>query len=74
MYIYESRYRIGENVYLITDPDQLTGTICGLTIKPTNLVVYDVQFGHTQSYHYDFEMSSEKTYDNNSGGIATSED
>lgn len=57
--IIDTKYAIGQTVYLKTDPDQAEKIITGINIRQTGLS-YELSFGHTSSWHYDFEITEEK--------------
>lgn len=55
----DSKYEIGQTVFLITDTDQLSRIVTSITITKRD-IVYSVQQGTIESRHYDYEMSAEK--------------
>lgn len=54
----ESKYDIGDFVYIITDEEQKRRQITGINFRSTG-VVYEVFFGIQRSEHYDFEISDQ---------------
>ena len=54
----DTKFKIGDIVYLQTDLDQQKRLITGINIR-ANSIVYLVSCGTVESYHYDFEISSE---------------
>jgi len=55
----ESEYKIGQLVYLKTDPEQYIRMVVAITINPNN-IYYDLACAGSVSNHYDFEISAEK--------------
>ena len=63
-YVFESSandlaFKIGETVYLKTDPDLLPRIITGIMTRPYNRVLFCLNFMGSESYHYDFEITIE---------------
>lgn len=58
MMLIDTKFKIGDVVYLQTDLDQQKRLITGINIR-ANSIVYLVSCGTVESYHYDFEISSE---------------
>lgn len=56
----DTKFNIGDFVYIITDEDNIRGIITALSVMP-NGITYRVSRGVEESYHYDFELSEEKT-------------
>lgn len=54
----ESKYSLGDFVYITTDEDQKKRIITEIKVKVAG-IMYEVSFGTTVSYHYDFELSPE---------------
>lgn len=50
---------IGDTVYIVTDPEQHIRQIIGYDLGPNGLV-YIAQGDEVRSYHYNFELTSEK--------------
>lgn len=59
MMILENKYEIGQPVYLITDKEQDKRIVTEIRVSEGALL-YQVSCGAQSSYHYDFEISSEK--------------
>ena len=55
----ETKYNIGDCVFLITDPDQKARIITSISIRPNNSICYEMSVGTDNSFHYDIEF----TYD-----------
>ncbi len=58
MMVIESKYEIGETVYLITDKEQAARLVTGFIVRKTALI-YELSCGANSSTHYDFEISLE---------------
>lgn len=54
----ESKYDIGDFLFVVTDKDQDVRQVTGIVFKPTG-VVYELSFGVSTSEHYEFELSKE---------------
>lgn len=54
------KFKIGDIVYSITDPDQYPRMVTALKITPFCLL-YQVSIGDKSDFYYDFEISTEKT-------------
>jgi hypothetical protein len=59
MMLIDSKYSIGQKVFLTTDADQSGRLITAITVRQTGLI-YELSCGTTSSNHYDFEMSEEE--------------
>jgi hypothetical protein len=55
----DTKYDIGEYVYLKTDPDQKQRMIRGIFLR-RNQISYELICGIEESYHEDFEFTKEK--------------
>lgn len=55
----ETKYSIGDIVFLITDIDQYPRMVTRLEIRPGS-TMYCLVFGNTESWHYDIEIQIEK--------------
>ena len=55
----ETKFDIGQTVYLITDKEQLERIVTGIYIRHGSHL-YDVSNSVNMSAHYDYEMSDEK--------------
>jgi len=56
----ETPFSIGEIVFLITDEYQVSRIITGITVRGNSSISYELSCGPNASWHYDFEMASEK--------------
>lgn len=52
-------FEIGQEVYFRTDPQQQPNLITGIMIKQDG-ILYEVSFVNQSSWHYSFELSSER--------------
>lgn len=55
-----NKYSLSQIVYLITDPDQLPRIITAYTVRQNGLT-YELSCGAGVSWHFDFEISKDKT-------------
>jgi len=55
----DSKFNIGDEVYLDTDVDQHCRLVTGLNIRATS-ISYNLSCGVVESTHYDFEITVEK--------------
>lgn len=60
-----NKFSIGQFVYLTTDTDRLRRAVVGIKINPNNGLSYLLVCGEKDSWHYELEISDEK-----SGNIA----
>ena len=58
----KTKYDFEQEVYLRTDADQQLHVITEIIVKPGNLILYELTCGHEASTHYEFEISTEKSY------------
>ena len=58
----DSIYGFGDEVYLKSDPDQTLRVVIGIVVKPGNQVLYELACGSESSDHYEFEITTEKSY------------
>jgi hypothetical protein len=56
--ILDTKYKIGDPVFLITDTEQKKRIITGYYIRETS-ITYLVSCGTEESTHYDFEMTKD---------------
>ncbi len=56
------KFKIGEIVYSITDPEQNARMVAGYTIRKNGLISYLVTFIDCERQFEDFELSSEKIF------------
>jgi len=59
MMVIDTKFDIGETVYLKTDNSQSPRIVFSYTVF-RNEIIYRLCFGTTTSEHYDFELSREK--------------
>lgn len=59
MMLIESKYNIGDTVYLKTDTEQRQRLVTGITVRITG-TTYGLSSVAQESWHYDFEMSTTK--------------
>lgn len=57
--IYESKYNLGDIVYLKTDKEQNQRMITSISIRPLGCA-YELSISTVTSWHYDFEFSYEE--------------
>ena len=53
-------FKIGQTVYLKTDKEQSPRVVTGISLKPSNSVIYCLSQNITETWHYGFEISDEK--------------
>lgn len=59
--VINNKFNIGDTVFLKTDPDQLPRLV--ISIEATaNEISYQLMCGATNSYHFAFEISPQKSY------------
>lgn len=51
--------KIGDLVYIKTDPEQRERMVTGITIRQ-NSIQYALSYGTTESWHYPIELSKDK--------------
>lgn len=56
------KFKIGEIVYSITDPEQNARMVTGYTIRKNGLISYLVTFIDCERQFEDFELTSEKVF------------
>ena len=56
------KYQIGDEVYLISDPDQFKRMVLGYVIMP-GFIKYIVCLSDQETNHYEIELSSEKSHE-----------
>jgi hypothetical protein len=57
--IVESKYNLGDIVYLKTDKEQNPRMITSIAVRPLGCT-YELSLSTTVSWHYDFEFSLEE--------------
>ena len=55
----DNKFNVGDLVYLKTDESQTERMVTGFYIRQNNLT-YGLSCGSEESWHYDFEISTEK--------------
>ena len=56
-----NKYHIGQTVYLITDDQQLPRMVLAVQVRANNQIVYTLAGGTDESFHFEMEISAEKT-------------
>ena len=56
------KFKIGEIVYSITDPEQNARMVTGYTVRKNGLIFYLVTFIDCERQFEDFELTNEKTF------------
>ncbi len=59
MEITKTAYKIGEVVFLITDPEQHERIVTGFNIRPGR-ILYELSFCTEITSHYEFEIATTK--------------
>lgn len=59
MKVVDNAYEFGQTVYLKTDVEQKPRMVTGFLIRPISCT-YELTQGTQISWHYDFEISTEK--------------
>jgi uncharacterized protein YebE (UPF0316 family) len=57
----ETKYNLGDIVFLITDKDQYERIITGIIIRPFG-VTYYLSCGTEETNHYEMEFNTSKNY------------
>lgn len=57
----ESKYNLGDIVYLKTDKEQSQRMITSIAIRPMGCT-YELSLSTTVSWHYDFEFTLEENF------------
>jgi len=57
----EVEFEHGDEVYVVTDPGQFKRIVTSINIKPKGAIVYELSMDGGATYHYDFELSGEKS-------------
>lgn len=58
----KNKFHIKQQVYLVTDPDQLPRFITGILVRDVDHFCYLLQGGTEESDHYEYELSNTKNY------------
>lgn len=56
----KNKFDIGQEIYLVTDPEQHRRLITSFMIYPGISIVYNVSWCGEVTEHYDFELNAEK--------------
>ncbi len=56
--IVNNKFKIGQSVYLKTDPEQFERIVFGIYVQQSGLI-YELACGEKTSKHFDFEITSE---------------
>lgn len=59
MKIIDTKFDLGQIVFIKTDKEQQPRMIIGITVRPTGLL-YELNFGSNSSWHFEIEISDEK--------------
>jgi len=57
----ESKFDIGQIVFLATDSEQRARIVTGIIIRPSGIIYY-LTCGSEETTHYDIEFTLEKNY------------
>ncbi len=60
MMVIDEQFKIGELVYLKTDPNQEVRMVIGYVLRYHDILIYTLSCGDNESNHYDLEISTEK--------------
>jgi len=60
MTFHNIKYKIGDMVYLVTDPDQHQRMVLKITLWPGGSVSYCLSIGAEESWHFDIEFSAKR--------------
>lgn len=58
-----NKFKLGEVVYLRTDPDQFSRIIVAIQITVDGGMLYKLAIGMNEQWHYEVELTREKTPD-----------
>ena len=58
-----NKFKMGEIVYLRTDPDQFARIIVAIQITVDGGMLYKLAIGMNEQWHYEVELTREKTPD-----------
>lgn len=58
-----NKFKLGEMVYLRTDPDQFARIIVAIQITVDGGMLYKLAIGMNEQWHYEVELTREKTPD-----------
>jgi len=57
----DNKFELEEIVFLITDSEQCLRIVTGIQVNKDSLI-YRLNCGVSESWHYDYEISSNKNY------------
>ena len=58
-----NKFKLGEMVYLRTDPDQFSRIIVAIQITVDGGMLYKLAIGMNEQWHYEVELTRDKTPD-----------
>ena len=58
----ENKYKLGEIVFLITDPDQYQRIITAIQININGSIIYHLAQGINETWHFEVEIASDKNF------------
>jgi hypothetical protein len=58
-----NKFKLGETVYLKTDPDQFSRIIVALQLTVDGGLLYKLAINMSEQWHYEVEITREKTPD-----------
>lgn len=58
-----NKFKLGEVVFLRTDPDQFSRIIVAIQITVDGGMLYKLAIGMNEQWHYEVELTREKTPD-----------
>jgi hypothetical protein len=58
-----NKFKLGETVYLKTDPDQFARIIVALQLTVDGGLLYKLAINMSEQWHYEIEMTRDKTPD-----------
>lgn len=53
----DNKYKLGDPVYLVTDPQQLKRIVIGILVREQGGLMYHVSYVNEAQYCYDCELS-----------------
>lgn len=59
----QNKFKLGEVVYLRTDPDQFSRIIVAIQITVDGGMLYKLAINMSEQWHYEVEITKEKTPD-----------
>lgn len=60
MMILNEQFKLGDIVYLKSDPDQLLRVVCGIMVRPGGVNMYYLSCGLDETAHYDLEITADR--------------